>query len=99
MTLINVMNHLWQSTVFALTAGLVTLAFRSNRAQVRYWLWLAASVKFLIPIAPLLSLGANFVSRPTPAHAVAPAPFAVTMEQIVEPIPQPPAPVRREVRL
>ena len=40
-------NHLWQSTLFAALAGLLTLAFRRNRAQVRYWLWLAASVKFL----------------------------------------------------
>ena len=92
------MNHLWQSTLFAIAAGLLTLAFRSNRAQVRYWLWLAASLKFLIPIAPLLSLGANFVSRSTPARAVAPAPFAITMGQIVEPIPQPAAPVRRPAK-
>ena len=38
-------NHLWQSTLFAAAAGLLTLAFRRNRAQTRHWLWLAASVK------------------------------------------------------
>ena len=39
-------NHLWQSTVFAAAVAVVAVAFRRNRAQVRYWLWLAASVKF-----------------------------------------------------
>jgi len=32
-------NHVWQSTLFAVAAGLLTLVFRRNRAQVRYWLW------------------------------------------------------------
>ena len=54
-----VLNHLWQSTVFALGAGVLTLAFRKNRAQVRYWLWLGASVKFLIPFALLVGLGSQ----------------------------------------
>src|SRR5207253_243536 len=49
--------HLWQSTLFAVIAGLLTLAFRKNRAQVRYWLWLSASLKFLVPFALLMSLG------------------------------------------
>ena len=53
-------NHLWQSTLFAAIAGLLTLAFRNNRAQVRYWLWLAASLKFLIPFAALTALGSQF---------------------------------------
>ena len=48
-------NHLWQSTLFAAAAGLLTLALRNNRAQVRYWLWLAASVKFLIPFGALVT--------------------------------------------
>ena len=41
-------NHLWQSTVFAIMAGLLTLAFRKNRAQVRYGLWFSRLRKFLI---------------------------------------------------
>ena len=53
-------NHLWQSTLVAALAGLLTLAFRRNRAQVRYWLWLAASLKFLIPFAALTALGRQF---------------------------------------
>jgi hypothetical protein len=31
-------KHLWQSTLFAAAAGLLTLAFRKNRAPVRYGL-------------------------------------------------------------
>jgi bla regulator protein blaR1 len=31
-------NHLWQSTLFAAIAWLLTLLLRRNRAQVRYWL-------------------------------------------------------------
>ena len=50
-------NHLWQSTLFAVVAALLALALRKNRAQARYWIWLAASVKFLIPFAPLVALG------------------------------------------
>src|SRR2546428_662503 len=50
-------NHLWQSTVFAIAAWVVTLAFRRNRAEVRFWLWFAASAKFLIPFAPLIEAG------------------------------------------
>lgn len=54
-------NHLWQSTLFAAAAGLLTLSLRKNRAQTRYWLWLAASVKFLIPFSPLWTWEANWV--------------------------------------
>ena len=45
--------HLWQSTLFAICAGLLTLGFRRNRARVRYWLWFAASIKFLIPFSAI----------------------------------------------
>ncbi len=50
-------DHLWQSTLFAGAVALLILAFHRNRAQVRYWLWLAASVKFLIPFSALLWIG------------------------------------------
>ena len=48
-------NHLWQSTVCAGAVALLTLAFRRNRAHVRYWLWLAASVNFLVPFSALVA--------------------------------------------
>jgi beta-lactamase regulating signal transducer with metallopeptidase domain len=50
-------DHLWQSTLFAAALGLLTLAFRKNRAAVRYGLWFAASLKFLLPFSALLALG------------------------------------------
>ncbi len=50
-------NHLWQSTLFAVVAGLLTLMLRKNHARARYWLWLAASLKFLIPFSLLVGIG------------------------------------------
>jgi beta-lactamase regulating signal transducer with metallopeptidase domain len=50
-----VLNHLWQSTLFASGLGLLTLLFRHNGAHIRYWLWFAASAKFLIPYSLLIA--------------------------------------------
>ena len=50
-------NHLWQSTLFAGAAGLLALTLRKNQARARYWVWLAASVKFLIPFSLLVAIG------------------------------------------
>jgi uncharacterized protein (TIGR03435 family) len=79
------MNHLWQSTISALAAGLLTLAFRRNRAQVRYWLWFAASVKFLVPFTLLMSVGSLAPVRPAKT-VVAPA----AVVQMAEPFSQEP---------
>ena len=38
-------NHLWQSTLCVGVAWLLTLAFRKNRAAVRYWIWLGVRPK------------------------------------------------------
>jgi uncharacterized protein (TIGR03435 family) len=76
-------NHLWQSTLFAGIAGLLTLLLRNNRAHARYCLWLAASAKFLVPFS-LLMLAGGLVGR----HSVAvPAPtrVPVIVEQVNEP--------------
>jgi bla regulator protein BlaR1 len=80
-------NHLWQSTLFAALAGLLTLAFRKNRAAVRYGLWLAASCKFLIPFSFVVSLGSQ-LEWPTP-RAAAPAQFSFVMQGISEPFARP----------
>ena len=53
-------DHLWQSTLFAVLAALLTLTLRRNRAHVRYRLWLAVSAKFLVPFAALVSIGGQF---------------------------------------
>ena len=52
-----VADHLWQSTLFAVAAGLCTLILRKNYARARYWLWLAASLKFLVPFSLLVAVG------------------------------------------
>lgn len=57
-------NHLWQSTLFAVAAGLLTLLFRKCHAHVRYWLWLVASIKFLIPFSLLVALGSRLAWSP-----------------------------------
>lgn len=63
-----IVDHVWQSTLFAVGAWLATLMLRSNRAQSRYWVWLAASAKFLIPFSLLVGLGTHL-----PHPSVAPS--------------------------
>jgi len=79
-------NHLWQSTIFALAAGLLTVVFRKNRAQVRYWLWLSASLKFLVPFALLMSLGSYLKWTPA-ATTVATSAVTLAIVQITQPFP------------
>jgi uncharacterized protein (TIGR03435 family) len=50
-------NHLWQSTVVAALALLLTAALSKNQARIRYWIWLAASAKFLLPFSLLIDAG------------------------------------------
>jgi uncharacterized protein (TIGR03435 family) len=78
-------NHLWQSTIVAIGAALVALALRRNHASTRHAVWLAASLKFLLPFSVLIALGAAFSwpSAPAPA-SVAPA-IAETVQTIAEP--------------
>jgi uncharacterized protein (TIGR03435 family) len=51
--------HLWQSTLFAAAIGLLTLLLKRNPARMRYWVWLAALMKFLVPFGVLVSLGVH----------------------------------------
>jgi beta-lactamase regulating signal transducer with metallopeptidase domain len=62
----SLLDHLWQSTLFAGGMGLLTLVFRRNGAGVRFWLWFAASLKFLVPFAALAALG-EYLFRLFPA--------------------------------
>jgi bla regulator protein BlaR1 len=62
-------NHLWQSTLFAIVTAMMTFALRKNQARVRYRLWLAASVKFLIPFSLLISLGGHLARPRNPVSA------------------------------
>jgi beta-lactamase regulating signal transducer with metallopeptidase domain len=65
-------DHLWQSTLCAAGLGLLTLAFRKNAAAVRYGLWFAASVKFLLPFSALMALGGVLFGPLAPVYSAPP---------------------------
>jgi len=75
-------NHLWQATLFAGAAGLLTLVLRKNPARVRHWVWVAASLKFLVPFALLIAVGNRIEWRTAPA--IAPN-VSVVMGQVTQP--------------
>ena len=58
-------QHLWQSTLFLIAAWVLARACRRNSAAIRYWIWFAASLKFLVPFALLQRLG-DYVGRSLP---------------------------------
>jgi bla regulator protein blaR1 len=86
-----IVNHLWQSTVFVAVAWMLTLLLRRNLARTRYWLWLVASAKFLIPFSLLASLGSHVEWRT--GHAREQPAWNVAIEQIsrpfIAPLPSP----------
>src|SRR6267154_463342 len=79
-------NHVWQSTLFAVAAGLLTAAFRNNRAEIRYWLWLSASFKFFIPFSLLMNVGSHLEWVPAAKKISTPA-VSFAIEQIAQPFP------------
>ena len=74
-----VANHLWQSTAFAVVVWGATLLLRKNSARVRYGLWVAASVKFLVPFSLLIGLGGML---PRPQHAVVTMPVYSAVDEV-----------------
>ena len=56
-------NHLWQSTLFCGGAWLITLALRANSAALRHWVWMLASLKFLVPFSLLFYVG-SYIGLP-----------------------------------
>jgi TonB family protein len=49
-------NHLWQATLFVLVVWIAVKLFNQAPAQIRYFLWLGALAKFLVPSALLVWL-------------------------------------------
>jgi len=86
-----VANHLWQSTLFAAIAAILALSLRRNQARVRYALWLAASVKFLIPFSVLISVGSHL------GWSTAPPPSASQLSFVMQQVGQPFATAERAV--
>ena len=78
MTAVAFVNHVWQCTIFAGVAWLMTLALRRHRAGVRHAVWLLASLKFLVPFSVLVSAGGHFGWRAAQTTAQA------SISQIVE---------------
>ena len=76
-------NHLWQSTLFAVAVGLLASTLRRYPARIRYWLWMAASIKFLIPFSLLIAAGAHF------ARPIAPAPSVTTAYVAIDEVSEP----------
>lgn len=90
------LDHLWQSTLFSAAIWLMMPLFRGNSATLRFWLWFAASVKFLIPFSVFALAGRRLLPPVAPhmgARLVsALQPIAVPFSQHAQPILLPVAP-------
>jgi uncharacterized protein (TIGR03435 family) len=77
-------NHLWQSTLFAVAMGLLTVALRRHEARIHYWLWFSASVKFFVPFTLLITFGSQLDWASTAQHITPPA-MSSAIGQISQP--------------
>jgi beta-lactamase regulating signal transducer with metallopeptidase domain len=89
------LDHLWQSTLFAAAIWLVMPLFRGNSATLRFWLWFAASVKFLVPFSIFAMAGRHLLPPVAPVvgpelvSALRPiaVPFLPAAHALVSPVP------------
>ncbi|MFZ0592974.1 MAG: M56 family metallopeptidase, partial [Bryobacteraceae bacterium] len=82
-----------QSTLVAIAAAMLAFTLRKNHARTRYWLWLVASVKFLVPFSLLVATGSRLGWPSNPR--IARPQFSSVMEQISQPFALPAAvPIR-----
>ncbi len=80
------LDHLWQSTLFGAAVWSVALLLRNNSAAFRHWLWMLASLKFLVPFSLLYALGATLALHLSPDAQPAIAEHALgTLEPLVAP--------------
>ena len=84
------LNHLWQSTMIVLTMWILAQALRKNRAGTRYWLWMAASIKFLVPFSVLIAAGESI--RTAMQSPMQRFDVAAAVDQFAEPFPASPPP-------
>lgn len=75
-----VIDHLWESSLLAVAAWLVTLWLRNNQARVRYGVWFAASLKFLVPFYLLTWIGSHAHWR----HATAAVPGSMPLSDTLQ---------------
>lgn len=76
-------NHLWQSTIVAALAWLIAYALKKNQARIRYWVWMVASAKFLVPFALFMTAGQWIRSMLT--APIAKPSFAMAIEEFAQP--------------
>src|SRR5581483_11288308 len=86
------------------TAGLLALALRRSPARARYALWLAASLKFVVPFSLLVWAGGHAPWRPVTAVRSSQARVEFLAAQVTQPFaaPQPtprPQPVQSDEQL
>jgi uncharacterized protein (TIGR03435 family) len=62
--------HLWQCSAFVAAAWLLACAMSRYPARARFWVWMCASIKFLVPFAWLASLGARWAKPQSAPIAV-----------------------------
>ena len=60
------LDHLWQSTLFAAGIAALMPLFRRQSAALRFALWFTASMKFLVPFAALVALGRALLGAAAP---------------------------------
>lgn len=87
---LNMADHLWQSTIFVFVAGTLTLALRKEHPRVRYGIWLASSAKFLIPFSLLVTLDQSLAWLRRPAGA---SEFYFALDEVGRPFSQAKVPV------
>ncbi len=79
-------DHLWQSTLVAALAWVLAWALRKNHARTRFWIWLTASFKFLMPLSLFVAVGERLhTASAVPARA---ASFSTAVEQFTVPFSQ-----------
>src|SRR5665213_3477619 len=86
----DVLNHLWQSTLFAVCAGIATVIVARNRARVRRGIWRTASVKFLVPFSVLVGAGSH-LRQQNPSLILAPLGLSGVIETVTLPFGEPAA--------
>jgi bla regulator protein blaR1 len=63
-------NHMWQTTIFGLCAVVLAISLRRAPAKVRSAVWLAASLKFLLPLSLLIAIGTLLAPARRPSSEV-----------------------------
>jgi TonB family protein len=81
-----IVNHLWQSTLFVVATAALAALLREQGAHLRYWLWWTASVKFLVPFSLLTLLGGAFTGGAAPFEML--ADWSAALGRFAEPMPE-----------